>query len=298
MIPAHNHCDYLAETLRSVLAQDLGAVHMQLEVIDDASSEDVESVVRSIGKGRVDYFRQPRNIGQIGNFATCLQRSRGELVHLLHGDDLILPGFYEALEKGFATDVNIGAAFCRWQIIDARSQVTVVAKPEREGEGPLEDALARLASEQRIVTPAIAVRRSVYEQLGAFDPRLKCAEDWEMWVRIAAYYGIWYEPRVLAAYRQHEDSTTSRHFADAGELHYTLKAIKLFRPLLPKDQAAAIIRSARRAYAKTALDNARELAIRREHSAMRAHLGMALRLWPRPGTARQAARIALRLREA
>src|SRR5919107_2475664 len=77
MIPAHNHCDYLAETLRSVLAQDLGAVHMQLEVIDDASSEDVESVVRSIGKGRVDYFRQPRNIGQIGNFATCLQRSRG-----------------------------------------------------------------------------------------------------------------------------------------------------------------------------------------------------------------------------
>ena len=41
------------------------------------------------------------------------------------------------------------------------------------------------------MTPSIVVRRSVYERLGSFDRRLVCAEDWEMWVRIAAHYPIW-----------------------------------------------------------------------------------------------------------
>ncbi|MEO6256672.1 MAG: glycosyltransferase [Sphingomicrobium sp.] len=292
MIPAFQCATYLGETLRSVLAQDPGPDAMQIEVVDDASSDDLAAIVNSVGQGRVGYHRQPRNIGHIANFAACLERSRGELVHLLHGDDLVLPGFYEALDRGFGDPV-IGAAFCRWQIVDSAGSVMDVAQAEQAAAGPLDDALGKLASEQRIVTPAIVVRRSVWEQLGGFDPRLACAEDWEMWVRIAARYGIWYEPALLATYRKHDDSNTGRHFADARELRYTELAMDLFRPLLPDDRAAAIIGSARRAYARTALDNARQLASERRRRAMWAHLRMAWRLEPRMATLRQAARIAL-----
>ena len=43
------------------------------------------------------------------------------------------------------------------------------------------------------MTPCIVVRRSVYEELGGFDDRLACAEDWEMWVRVAARFPVYYE---------------------------------------------------------------------------------------------------------
>ena len=292
MIPAFNCAAYLEETLQSVLAQDQGAERMQIEVVDDASSEAIEPLVERIGKGRVGYFRQASNVGQVANFATCLTRARGEIVHLLHGDDLVLDGFYAALERGFAGDRRIGAAFCRWQLIDGAGRVTAVAEPERTSAGLLDDALARLASEQRIVTPAIAVRRQAFERLGGFDARLQCAEDWEMWVRIAAHYQIWYEPRVLASYRQHRTSTTARHSADASELRYTLRAIRLFKPLLPSRRAAAIVACARRAYAATALRSAEQFCAEGNCRAMSAHLLMALRLWPRPSTIRRVARIA------
>ena len=292
MIPAFECAAYLGDTLRSVLAQDPGPEAMQIEVVDDASVEDLEAVVTEVGQGRVDYHRQPGNIGHIANFATCLQRSRGEIVHLLHGDDLVLPGYYAAIERGFE-DPAVGAAFCRWQIVDSAGAVTAVAEPEQAVAGPLEDALARLASEQRIVTPAMAVRRAVWEHLGGFDPRLECAEDWEMWVRIAAHYRVWYEPALLASYRRHAQSNTGRHFANAAELHYTRLAMKLFRPLLPKERARTILGAARRAFAHTALDNARELASDKRRSAMRAHLWVAWRLWPRVATLRRAARIIL-----
>ncbi len=290
MIPAYNCASYLGDTLRSVLAQAPGPERMQIEVVDDGSAEDLQSVVREVGRGRVAYHRQPVNVGHIANFATCLNRSRGELIHLLHGDDLVRPGFYDALEQGFDSDPAIGAAFCGWEIIDPSGTVTSAAEAEQPNAGLLEDALARLAAEQRIVTPSIAVRRTVWETLGGFDPRLQCAEDWEMWVRIAAHYPIWYEPRRLASYRRHERSNTGRHFADASELGYTLLAMKIFRPLLPRSRARAILSAARRAYSATALATARELA-QRDRAGMRAHLRMAVRLWPSWRTLRAAARI-------
>ena len=291
MVPAYNCAAYLGDTLRSVLVQDLGPEQMQIEVVDDGSAEDLESIVREVGGGRVGYHRQPSNVGHIANFATCLERSRGEFVHLLHGDDIVRPGFYRTLGAGFDSS-EAGACFCNWEIIDSAGTSTAVADLEQAEAGLLDDALARLAAEQRIVTPAIAVRRSVWERLGGFDPRLICAEDWEMWVRIAAHYPIWYEPRCLAAYRRHERSNSGRHFADASELGYTLLAMQIFRPLLPRSRARAILAVARRAYCRSALATARRLAAH-DRSAMRAHLRMAVRLWPSWRTMRQAARIGI-----
>ena len=290
MIPTFNCARYLRETLACVLAQDLGPERMQIEVVDDASGDDPASVVAEVGQGRVALFRQPTNQGHILNFAACLNRARGEIVHLLHGDDLVLPGFYQALDRGFE-DPEVGAAFCRWRVIDSAGIVTGTAEAEQERPGCLEDGLARLASEQRIVTPSIAVRRSVYENLGGFDPRLICAEDWEMWVRIAAHYPIWYEPAVLAAYRTHHDSNTGRHFRNAEELRYSRMAIRLFRPLLPPRREAAIRRGALNAYAKSALANAEEFARNGDRKSMRAHLAAALHLRPSPRVLRKACRI-------
>jgi glycosyltransferase involved in cell wall biosynthesis len=293
MIPAFECASFLRETLRSVLVQAPGPEAMQIEVVDDASTEDLRSVVREIAGGRVAYHRQLRNVGHIANFATCLQRSRGELVHLLHGDDAVRPGFYEALDAGFRSDPAIGAGFCRWEIIDGLGEVLAIAESEQPEAGVLDDALARLASEQCIVTPSIAVRRCVWEDLGGFDPRLQCAEDWEMWVRIAASHRIWYEPRPLACYRRHGRGNTGRHFADASELGYTLQAMEIFRPLLPPSRAPAILAAAKKAYCQTALSNARELAGRDRRAAW-AHLRMAMRLRPGWRTLAAATRIGLR----
>ena len=81
------------------------------------------------------------------------------------------------------------------------------------------------------MTPSIVVRRDVYEALGGFDDRLRCSEDWEMWVRIAARYPVWYETEPLALYRMHANSNTGRHVRTAEDIRYTREAIDLFEAL-------------------------------------------------------------------
>src|ERR1700712_3803592 len=69
MIPCCNSADLLARTLRSVLSQDPGPDRMQIEVVDDASTEPgAAEVVERLGAGRVGYYRQPVNVGASRNF--------------------------------------------------------------------------------------------------------------------------------------------------------------------------------------------------------------------------------------
>ena len=90
MIPTYNCAEYLGQTLQSVLAQDLGSDMMQIEVVDDCSNkDDPEAVIKAVGGGRVKFHRKPKNAGPIANFNTCIERSRGRYVHILHGDDTV-----------------------------------------------------------------------------------------------------------------------------------------------------------------------------------------------------------------
>jgi glycosyltransferase involved in cell wall biosynthesis len=256
MIPTYNCAGYLAETLRSVLVQDPGPELMQIEVVDDASDkDDPEAVVTEIGKGRVQFYRRPLNGGHTANFRTCLERSRGRYVHLLHGDDAVCEGFYSRLQRGFEACSEAGAAFCRHIYINERGERIWLSALERAQSGVLEGWLERIAVRQLIQTPSIVVRRAVYERLGTFDRRLSWVEDWEMWCRIAAHYPVWYEPEPLALYRVHGNSSTGQKLRTGENLRDVRRAVDIIQAYLPPEVAPQIRRKTLEFWAEDALVN-------------------------------------------
>lgn len=260
MIPTYNCAGYLRETLASVLAQDPGLDVMQIEVIDDCSTkDDPRAVVEELGKGRISFYQHPRNVGHVSNFNTCLQRSRGQLVHLLHGDDCVRDGFYQKLQTAFIEHPEIGAAFCRHIHMDEQSHWQLISWLEQSESGVLQNWLERIAVEQRVQTPAIAVRRKVYEKLGGYDSRIRYwGEDWEMWVRIAAYYPVWYEIEPLALYRTHSASLSGHSVRTGENIQDFRNAITIVRDYLPSNQADQLTQKALENYAQYALKTANQ----------------------------------------
>ncbi len=55
----------------------------------------VEKMVRDLAGNRVNFSQTPENRGLAGCWNACIERARGEWVHILHQDDYVLPGFYE-----------------------------------------------------------------------------------------------------------------------------------------------------------------------------------------------------------
>ena len=227
MVPTFNCASFLRTTLESVLAQDLGEAEMQIEVVDDHSLlDDPEAVVRTLAPGRVGFYRQSHNVGHTRNFNTCLDRSRGHFIHLLHGDDFVLPGFYARMGEVLVNNPEASAAFCRYDVVDERGEWVIRAPAQATPGGVLENWFEEIAVGQRLQPPAMVVRREVYENIGGFDQRIRAyGEDWEMWTRIAAHGPVWYEDSTLACYRVRTNSlsgTTLRTGANMSDLRLVI----------------------------------------------------------------------------
>jgi glycosyltransferase involved in cell wall biosynthesis len=249
MIPAYNCSHYLAQTIESVLAQDPGPAYMQIEVVDDASTDtDVEALVAKVGKGRVGYYRQPVNVGSLRNFETCLNRAKGRWIHLLHGDDFISPGFYDEIALLFAEYPEAGAAFTGFYHVAFDGSVLYTNPALVGGNGFVPDWLDTIAQGQQIQAPAIVVKRSVYEALGGFYG-VHYGEDWEMWVRISAHYPVVHSPIRLANYRIHGNNISSEYFVTGQNIRDIRKVIGLIQPYLPPDKRKHLRRLALRNYA-------------------------------------------------
>src|SRR5262249_8378351 len=135
MIPTFNCAQYLVQCLESVLAEDPGTDTMHIEVVDDCSTtDDPEAVVKKVGRGRVLFHRKNRNEGATQNFNTCVKRSLGHLVHILHGDDWILPGFYSCIANMAKANPNTSFFACRSFLVSEEGLIVAVEKrlPELE----------------------------------------------------------------------------------------------------------------------------------------------------------------------
>jgi glycosyltransferase involved in cell wall biosynthesis len=254
MIPTHEPASYLLGALRSVLHQDLGPEQMQIAVVDDASRSDVQALIEQADRqGRVEFHTTTTNRGISGNWNQCLQLARGHVVHLLHQDDLIEDGFYRRMLPPFRRHPELGMAFCRHAFIDSQNRTTRVSHREKWFAGVLGAWLERIATKQRVQCPAVLVPRAVYESVGGYRTDLRYALDWEMWVRIAARYEVWYEPKVLARYRRHEENESTR-LLNAGKIgHDVVNAIELIGAHLPAAKRDDLLSEAYASFARKTL---------------------------------------------
>jgi glycosyltransferase involved in cell wall biosynthesis len=206
---------------------------MQIAVVDDASTDiDVRRLVEQIAGDRVEYHRESQNVGSVQNFNTSIGLSRGRLVHLLHADDRVLPGYYEKMEALFASYPQAGACFSGLRYIDEEGAVTSVESSYAPAECVLENWLRTIATASRSQYAATAVRRTVYEELGGYFG-VSYGEDWEMQVRIASRYPVAYTPDILAEYRTHAGSISRdkiRSSANLADMAWVVDTIQGYLP--------------------------------------------------------------------
>lgn len=269
MIPVYNCAGYLREALLSVLCQDPGPREMQIAVIDNCSdADDPESVVSEIGGGRVQFYRQLRNVGVIGNFNDCIRHATGEWVHMLHADDTVRAGFYQRLRDGLAAHPKAKAGACRFIHMDEGSHWLSIAEPEARTPSLLSDEFfPKLFVKQRFVSAALVVHRSVYEEIGGFRSEIPHCADWDMWKRIAFRYAIYYEPEPLACYRVHAQSDMSRLVNTGENVVEQRRSILLSYAEMPRDKVARYYRSAMKQAGVYAVAHARRLWVNGNHHA-------------------------------
>jgi glycosyltransferase involved in cell wall biosynthesis len=238
MVPVYNRTRYLFEALDSVVCQGVASSRMQIEVVDDCSTEvDVAALVEARYGRRVSCFRQAERKGLAGSWNACIDRAKGNLIHILHDDDFVAPGYYTEIEALAAKYPDVGLYATRNFFVDSDSITTWVLDRVRELEQPAK-TIEPFLYMTPILCPAVTVRRTAYEALGGFRSDMGYVVDCEMWARITTSHGAVVSPKVLAFYRVGDGTETRRVLRTAEGIADISRLNDLFVQLYPSFQIA------------------------------------------------------------
>ena len=282
MLPTYNPDKHLFEALESVVSQYPDNENMQIEVVDDCSPDvDVEKLVKEFGNSRIGFYRNPVNLGHSFNFTECIRRAKGELIHLLHEDDLVKPGFYKKFEEIFDKYETIGAAYCRQEYIDEEGNTMFFSDTDLPETGIMDDAVILLAEKQRIQYCSMVVKRSSYEKTGGFMMKNIGCEDWEMWVRLAANFPVAYITDALAKYRIHRSSMTGGDMRTGRDMRDLRESASVFTEYLPKEKRKEVTLKRNEHYAAYSFENAKKMLIEfKDEEGAAAQLSETIKLDP------------------
>jgi glycosyltransferase involved in cell wall biosynthesis len=237
LIPTYNCAKFLRETLASLRSQESDIAEAQIVVVDDCSTkDDPEIAARDAWGSRVHFFRQERNGGAINNFNTCVRLAERTWVHILHGDDLMLPSGYAAFREMIELFPNSAAVFARTVICDVESRWVGASRIIGPGShGRL--SYSALDWRRNLIEFAGAlVRRDAYERVGTFDPGLTHVADWNMWWRLAKSEAVAYTNKCVGAYRIFEGNHTSTLMRTATNLSESVEQVgRMAQAIDPKD---------------------------------------------------------------
>jgi glycosyltransferase involved in cell wall biosynthesis len=207
IINCHNGRRYLREALDSVYAQTFK--DWEIVFWDNLSTDDSGEIARSY-RGPLRYFRGESFLPLGAARNAAIAEARGKYVAFLDGDDTWAPEKLKCqvalLERGSAL------VYADCNLIDASGAIRqdtywTAGRPARGR------ALNELLEINFIPMPTAVVSREALNEVGPFQPGYEMAEEYELWLRIAARYPIDYVAAPLASYRVYDQSTSGRNAA-------------------------------------------------------------------------------------
>jgi glycosyltransferase involved in cell wall biosynthesis len=202
VVPCYNQAHYLGEAIESVLAQ--ADRPLDVVVVDDGATDSTFEI--AAGYAEVRCLRQA-NRGMSAARNAGLRAARGQYVVFLDADDRLLPG---ALQAGAAVlDANPDVAFT----VGRHRRIAADGGPLPAEPRPRVDRDHYVSLVRRcwIAMPAtVMYRRAVLDAAGAFDTTLGCAEDYDLYLRLARRFPVVDHYTEVAEYRQHP-GTISRN---------------------------------------------------------------------------------------
>jgi len=182
IIPVYNGEKTIKQTVESVLNQTFK--DFELLIINDGSQDATLEIIQAINDERIQVFSY-QNSGVSASRNRALTKAKGEFISFIDADDLWTPNKLELQFKALQDNPQAAVAYSWSDWIDESGQflrsgghITVNGK-----------AYEKLLLRDFIESGSNPlIRKQALDEVGCFEQSVTPAEDWDMWLRLAARY--------------------------------------------------------------------------------------------------------------
>ncbi|MBS3029891.1 MAG: glycosyltransferase [Dolichospermum sp. DET50] len=201
-VTAYNTEKYIAECLDSIFAQK-GNYDFEVVVVDDASTDATEQVIRSYSDQRLRYIRHTSNQGAFATVNRGFQEARGQFVTRIDSDDRYRPDFLLTVVPILQKYPEVGLVYGDIAMIDPQGKITAPAGNVLRHNLPAKgNELIPLLEKNYLPAPTTIARKEAWLE-GLPVPRGFDFCDWYLSTSIAKKWDFYYCDQVLADYRVH-----------------------------------------------------------------------------------------------
>jgi glycosyltransferase involved in cell wall biosynthesis len=211
MAITYNFVDIVSETIESVLEQDYP--NLEFIIADDASTDGTQKILQSYANkypSKIRLILNEKNLGITGNCNAAFFACTGDLIAILGGDDLFLPGKISAQVAAFVADTDVVLSYHPVDVFDSATGKTLYITNQIAAEDT-PDAFSIIKRAGIPGASSVMVRRDACPEYG-FDPRIPHASDWKQQIDVALQGKVVKIDKVLGRYRKHIGGVSNRKF--------------------------------------------------------------------------------------
>lgn len=201
IIPTYNRASFIANTIKSILNQSYQ--HFEIIIVDDGSTDKTKEIIDNFKSEKIKYFKiENSERGFARNFGVI--QSSGDYITFLDSDDVLLPQHFsnaiESIEKyNHPPFLHLG-----YEIVNTDNKL--LFKIDRLKN----DDISFLIRGNSLSCNGCFLRSDISRSFKFNEDRnLSGSEDWELWFRVLANYGIKTDNRISSRMYNHETRSVS-----------------------------------------------------------------------------------------
>ncbi len=235
VIPLYNKEDYIAETLRSVLAQTF--TNFEVLVINDGSSDHSVDKVAAFNDERIQLHSIP-NSGVSVARNTGIGLAKYEWIAFLDADDWWGPNFLSALVKEIETYPKaLILASGRSRVFKEETERYSNEFLPSEGETGTVNYFQIISKYLPPINSSNVLLHTSLLKKDKFREGMRKHEDHDLWIRVTANNDIVFVNKPLSFYRKTQSNTASQHNFSAKDFErYLLDIKEVFQQLNETDK--------------------------------------------------------------
>lgn len=232
VMPLYNCEEYVKDAVDSILNQSFR--DFELIIIDDNSQDDTFSIVEQFKDQRIKKYKTEKNVGAAGAINKGLEVCSGELIAVMHGDDIALSNRLELQVNFFTKEPKVDILGTQCKLISSAG--SLLNKKPSSFPTTIDLVKYSLLFDNVLCHPTVMFRRKIIDEYQLkYNPKYRSVEDYDFWTQSALKgAGIANLNEVCLYYRIHDSQVS---VTQSTQMHKDLVDVRNnyrlnFRPII------------------------------------------------------------------